>query len=106
MATAPGAGFLSHMNLRSGRVFYGWWIVSAMVLISAYVAGVIFFGFTAVFEPIADEYGWSYAQISFAASIRGLEMSLLAPLVVFLIDRWRPRRRLPTPIWETGVVPR
>ncbi|MDP7286312.1 MAG: MFS transporter, partial [Dehalococcoidales bacterium] len=44
------------------------------------------------FEPIANETGWSYTQISLAASIRGLEMSLLSPLVGILADRWGPKR--------------
>jgi hypothetical protein len=41
-------------------VFYGWWITLACSLIGLYVAGVIFFGFTAFFEPIAAEFAWSY----------------------------------------------
>ena len=76
----------------NSKVFYGWWIVGACLISNLYVGGTIFFGFTAVFEPIANEFGWSYAQISLAASIRGLEISLLAPLMGFLIDRWGPRR--------------
>lgn len=69
------------------RIFYGWWIVVACFFISFYVGGVIFFGFTAFLEPIRVESGWSYAQISFAASLRGLEMGLLAPVVGFLVYR-------------------
>ena len=52
----------------------------------------MFYGFTAVFEPIAGELGWSYTQISLAASLRGLETGLLAPLLGLLADRWGPRR--------------
>jgi len=80
------------LNWRPSNVFYGWWIVGACFLISLYTGGVIFYGFTAVFEPIADEFGWSYAQISLASSLRGLEIGLLAPLVGLLVDRWGPRR--------------
>ncbi len=80
------------MTLKKCKVFYGWWIVGAVFLISAYAFGVILFGFTAIFEPIANEFGWSYAQVSFAASIRGLEAGLIAPLLGFLVDRWGPRR--------------
>jgi MFS family permease len=76
------------------RVFYGWWIVGACFLISMYAGGVIFYGFTAIIEPLAAEFGWSYAQISLAASLRGLEAGLLAPLVGILVDRWGPRRLL------------
>ncbi len=80
------------MNWRLPKVFYGWFIVVAAVLTGLYIAGVVFYGFTAVFEPIADEMGWSYAQISLASSIRGLEMGLLAPLFGVMADRWGPRR--------------
>ena len=68
------------LNWKPSSVFYGWWIVGACFLISLYVGGVIFFGFTAFFEPIANEFGWSYTQISLAASLRGLEIGLLAPI--------------------------
>lgn len=74
------------------RVFYGWWVVFACFVIALYMSGVVFYGFTAIFEPIADEFGWSYTQISIAASIRGLEAGLLAPFVGLLVDRWGPRR--------------
>ncbi|MFC1916439.1 MFS transporter, partial [Chloroflexota bacterium] len=73
-------------------MFYGWWIVGAAFVVALYVGGVVFYGFTAIFEPIADELGWSYTQISIAASLRGLEMGLLAPLSGILVDRWGPRR--------------
>ncbi|MFC1940587.1 MFS transporter [Chloroflexota bacterium] len=74
------------------KVFYGWYIVGACSLIALYVAGVVYFGFTAVVEPIAEEFGWSYAQISMAASLRGLEIGLLAPVMGLLVDRFGPRR--------------
>lgn len=76
------------------RVFYGWWIVAAAFVIALYIGGVVFYGFTAIFEPIANEFGWSYAQVSVAASLRGLETGLLAPVIGMLVDRWGPRRLL------------
>ena len=80
------------MNSKNFKVFYGWWIVGAGFFIALYIAGFIQFGFTAVFEPIASDFGWSYAQVSLAGSMRGLEMGLFAPIVGFLVDRWGPRR--------------
>ncbi|MFH1381341.1 MAG: MFS transporter [Chloroflexota bacterium] len=79
-------------NWNPNRLFYGWWIVGACLLTNLYTGGVIFFGFTAVFEPIASEFGWSYTQISLAASLRGLEMGILAPVIGMLVDRWGPRK--------------
>jgi len=74
------------------KLFYGWYIVGASVIITLYAGGVVVFGFTAVFEPIAEEFSWSYAQVSLASSLRGLEMGLLAPFMGFLVDRYGPRR--------------
>jgi MFS family permease len=91
------------MKTRRPRVFYGWWIVSAAFFIQLYCAGVLNFGFTAIFGPMVQEFGWSYAQISFAASLRGLEAGILAPLIGFLVDRWGPRRLLTFGILIVGL---
>jgi predicted MFS family arabinose efflux permease len=80
------------MEAKNSKVFYGWWIVGAGFFIAVYIGGFINLGFTAIFEPIARDFGWSYAQVSFAASLRGMEMSLLAPIVGLLMARWGPRR--------------
>jgi OFA family oxalate/formate antiporter-like MFS transporter len=80
------------MEAKNHKVFYGWWIVAAGFFIAVYIGGFIHFGVTAVFEPIASDFGWSYTQISFAASLRGLQTSFLAPVVGLLMDRWGPRR--------------
>ena len=76
------------------KIFYGWWVTLACSLVGFYVAGVVFFGFTAFIEPIAEEFGWSYTQISFAVSLRGLEMGIFAPLGGFLVDRFGPRKMI------------
>ena len=75
-------------------IYYGWWIVLASFAVAFYVAGTIFYGFTAFIEPLAREFGWSYTQISLAASLRGLEMGLLAPFVGILVDRFGSRKLL------------
>ncbi len=77
---------------RFPQIFYGWWIVAACFIIALYMAGAVFYGFTAIFEPIAKEFGWSYTSISVAASIRGLEAGLLAPVAGIMVDRWGPRK--------------
>jgi MFS family permease len=74
------------------RVFYGWWIVCACFLIALYRGGALAYGFTAFFEPIVEEFGWSYTQVSIAFSLRGLEMGILAPIMGFLVDRFGSRK--------------
>jgi MFS family permease len=75
-------------------MYYGWWVVLACFIINLYVGGIIFFSFTAFFEPIQQEFGWSYTQISLATSLRGLEMGIFAPIVGFLVDRFGSRKLL------------
>jgi sugar phosphate permease len=85
---------LRDFNLRPRKIFYGWWLVGATVAIAIYIAAVVFYGFTAFFQPMADDFGWSYTRISLGASLRGLESGLMAPLFGILIDRWGPRRMI------------
>jgi MFS family permease len=77
-----------------GNIYYGWWIVTSCFFINLYVGSIVFFSFTAFFEPIHQEFGWSYTQISLASSLRGLEMGILAPLVGILADRLGSRKLL------------
>jgi MFS transporter, OFA family, oxalate/formate antiporter len=74
------------------KFFYGWWIVTACFFMGLYVGGIVNFSFTAFFEPLVKEFGWSYTQISFAQSLRGIEMSIFAPLLGLLVDRFGSRK--------------
>ncbi|OGO38930.1 MAG: hypothetical protein A2147_11035, partial [Chloroflexi bacterium RBG_16_57_8] len=80
--------------MKRSKIFYGWYIVGAAVLIQLYIGGVVNFGFTAIFDPLTKEFGWSSAQISLASSLRGLEMGILSAAVGLLLDRWGPRKLL------------
>ena len=84
-------------------MFYGWWIVLSCFLISLYMAGTIFYSLTAFFQPIIEEFGWSYTQISAAASLRGLEMGIFAPVVGFLVDRYGSKMVMHIGILVVGV---
>jgi len=87
--------WLNQLDLKGFSVkgiFYGWWIVVASFFIAFYIGGAIFFGFTAFFEPIVEEFDWSYTAVSIGVALRGLEMGILAPLIGFLVDRFGSRR--------------
>ncbi|MFC1900389.1 MFS transporter [Chloroflexota bacterium] len=75
------------------KIFYGWYIVAAALLLSTYNSAIFVYGFTAFMTPIANTFGWSYAQVSIASSLRGLETGTLDPLIGVAADRW-PARRL------------
>ena len=76
------------------KIFYGWWVVLATSLIHLWGAGTFFYSFTAFFNPIVEEFGWSYAATSFAASLRGIEGGIASPLVGLAVDRYGARRLL------------
>lgn len=74
-------------------MFYGWYIVAASAFIGAFIGGTTMMGFTALVNPIAATLGWSYAQISLAMTLRGVESGVMNPFMGVLADRW-PARRL------------
>jgi len=82
------------LNWKPPSLFYGWWIVIAACIIGCYMIGSMFMGFTAFFQPIANEFGWSYTEISIAFSIRAIALGLFAPFVGILVDRLGPKRLL------------
>jgi MFS family permease len=74
------------------QIYYGWIVIAAMFVVAMYVGGVVFYGFTAIVEPISVELAWPIWVITLAASIRGVESSVLAPMVGTMVDRFGPRR--------------
>ncbi len=79
---------------RPPGIFYGWWVVAACFLIAVYTSGVVSYGFTAVFQPIATEFNWNYTTVSLASSLRHMEVGLFSPLIGFLLTRFSVRKVL------------
>ncbi len=74
------------------RIFYGWWIIIASSALSTYNNGILYYGFTAFFNPVVNEFGWSRAATAFAFSLKRLEGGIAAPIVGFFIDKLGPRK--------------
>jgi sugar phosphate permease len=47
---------------------------------------------SAFFNPIVEEFGWTYLVVSLAASLLAVELGILAPIAGFLTDRFGPRK--------------
>lgn len=75
-----------------GGIFYGWWIVLVCSLFNLVVGGTFFYGFTAFFNPLREEFGWTSAQTALGFSLQRLEGGIAAPVVGFLFDRVGPRK--------------
>ncbi len=84
-------------------IFYGWWVLLACAIIQFYLGGTFFQGFSALFNPIQEEFGWTYAAISLAYTFRGFESGIMAPVVGVLVDRFGPKRLLLIGVVVTAV---
>ena len=85
------------------RIFYGWWVVFACAVIQFYIGGTFYQGFSALFNPIASEFDWSYAAISLALGFPGLRGRFHGPNRGDHVGQVRPekidaRRHRPGPI--------
>ena len=76
------------------RIFPGWNIAGAGLLISFYVDGVGFWGFSGFFREIIREFQWERAIAAVAPSLQQLQSGILAPFTGLLVDRWGPRRTM------------
>lgn len=80
--------------MRTGRVFYGWWIVGVMLVALMVGSGLTFWSFTVYIPPLEAEFGWSRAQVSSAFSVGVIVSGVSAPFVGRVIDRVGARRAI------------
>jgi sugar phosphate permease len=83
-------GIAATFSSRTG-IFFGWWVVFASATLTFLTGGTFFYGFSALFNPIIDEFGWSSASLAFAFSLRSEIGGLASPVVGFAVDRIGPR---------------
>lgn len=94
---------LGPFTLRMPHVFYGWWVVFGSGAIVFIAAGTFFYGFSAIFDPLVDEFGWSHAAVSLGFSMRTEVGGLFAPLVGYMVDRMGPRKLLTAGVIAVGL---
>lgn len=77
---------------RRGRIFYGWWMVAAAMVLNALAGGTFVYGFTVFFNPIRNTFGWGAAVTAVAFTLQRFESGLLEVVAGFLVDKVGPRR--------------
>lgn len=80
-------------NGKTGRIFYGWWVVAAAFLNLFFVVGIIFYGFPVFYASFVESLGFSRAQVTqgflLGFLIIGLPFGLLVGAVIDRIGaRW------------------
>ena len=79
------------LKRNANRLFYGWWIVAAAIVIQGLQGGLLLQSFGAYFLELQDEFGWSSAALAWSFSILQLQNGLLGPVQGLLVDRFGPR---------------
>ena len=73
---------------------YGWWVAIAGCVTMTITSTPTFQGSSVIFAAIEDDFGWSRAVISTAASLGALTMLIMGPVQGWLADRYGPGRMM------------
>lgn len=90
--TTPGPEAVVRPKKR--KFFLGWRMAIAGLLMSFYVDGVGFWGFSGFFREIIREFEWDRAVAAVAPSFHRLQSGILSPVTGIMVDRWGPRRTM------------
>ena len=74
------------------KFFYGYWVVLSGFLVTTLSAGILYYGYVVMNKIIADDLGWSRAEVTMAFFIFMWGMAFSSPLVGRLCDRIGPRK--------------
>ena len=85
------------------RIFYGWWIVAVGTVMRTVFATFSYYGFSAFFNPLVDQFGWSRAALAGVLSLSRLEGGFMALPAGYLFDKVGPRKMMFIGITLTGV---
>ena len=88
---------------RAARLFYGWWIVSAGMIIQILIGGLMFQSFGTYAAVLRDDFGWSKTTLSAAFSMTRVESGMLGPFQGWAIDRFGPKVMIRIGITTTAV---
>jgi len=77
---------------RRGKIFYGWWMVGASIILNFFAGGTFVYGITVFFNPIRNTFGWSAAVTSVAFTLQRFESGILEAIAGFLVDKVGPRK--------------
>lgn len=73
------------------KIFYGWWILAAILPACVVHAGAPFYAFTIFYKPFALEFGWTRSEAALAITIFMLTMGMTSPLIGKLTERFGPK---------------
>jgi MFS family permease len=85
----------TQVQQKKGGLFYGWWVLFACVIGQLVGPAQFAFGSLGMFIiPLHDEFGWSRSEISLAATVFTLSLTICMPIVGKFVDRFGSKRVL------------
>lgn len=88
---------------RRSRIYYGWWLLGAAVVISVATTGARDSSLVPL-SPMRWEFGWSYASYAGAVVIGNLMNWVTQPIIGYLFDRLNSRKVILTCVTATGLA--
>ena len=85
------------------RIFYGWYIVGAGLIINMLMGGLVMHAFGFYAAALKDEFMWSATLFGVASAVTRVESGLLGPIQGWMIDRWGPRAMMRLGITATAI---
>jgi MFS family permease len=76
---------------KTGKTFYGWWIVLAGTVILFVSSGIGFYGHGVILDPLRTLHGWSKATISSAVTLYFFTTGITGMFIGRQIDRFGPK---------------
>ncbi|MDE2987759.1 MAG: MFS transporter [Chloroflexota bacterium] len=83
------------------KIFFGWYIVAAGMVINMLIGGLVFHSFSFYVAELKAEFLWSASLFAFAFTLTRVESGVLGPIQGWLIDRFSPRTMIR---WGVGLT--
>jgi sugar phosphate permease len=69
------------------KIFYGWWVTLALLVIISVTHGIGYYVFPIILKPLTLQFGWDRSEVSWPISIFSVAVGILGPMVGRLCDR-------------------
>ena len=86
-----------------GKIFYGWYIVAAGIVINMLMGGLIMHAFHFYVAELKAEFLWPATIFGLAFMITRIESGVLGPIQGWLIDRFGPQTMMRVGIVSTTI---
>ena len=89
--------------MKRAKLFYGWYIVGAGIVIGTLTSALFAYGFSAFFMPWKKQFGWTRAQLGGVVGLARLEGGIAGPITGWCVDTFGPRKMMLMGIGAMGI---